>query len=53
LLQLLDLLENQPASYVRFIQTTLQFVLTAGFTTKGSQQLFLIDNDFLCLTNFE
>ncbi|KAK7116601.1 hypothetical protein V1264_002257 [Littorina saxatilis] len=32
---LLDLLENHPASYVRFIHTTLQFVLTYNFTTKG------------------
>ncbi|PVD19589.1 hypothetical protein C0Q70_20079 [Pomacea canaliculata] len=32
---LLDLLEMHPISYVRFIQTTLQFVLTYNFTTKG------------------
>ncbi|KAK7479675.1 hypothetical protein BaRGS_00029051 [Batillaria attramentaria] len=32
---LLDLLEMHPVSYVRFIHTTLQFVLTYNFTAKG------------------
>lgn len=39
-LQLLDLLENHPVSYIRFIHTTLQFVLTYNFTTKGGTGLF-------------
>ncbi|XP_076465605.1 importin-11-like [Babylonia areolata] len=32
---LMDMLENHPASYVGLIKTTLQFVLTYNFTTKG------------------
>ncbi|KAL8559005.1 hypothetical protein ACOMHN_039761 [Nucella lapillus] len=32
---LMDMLENHPVSYVGLIKTTLHFVLTCNFTTKG------------------